>query len=71
MQVYIVSTQSVEQNRDGVILKVHVTVHGVFSSLVRAQSIADKYGGQVNDLYLDKEYDAKKIQTWLNPGYKN
>ena len=71
MQLFLVTTQSVEKDRAGTILQVHVTVHGTFGSLARAETIAAKYEGQVKEMVLDKEYDARKIQTWVNPGYKN
>lgn len=70
MQLYVVTTQSKEETRDGVTLSVRVNTHGVFCTSDVADAIALKYGGEVVPLVMDKEYDFRVLQKWLNPGYK-
>ena len=70
MQLFIVTTQSKEEDLNGVILKVSVKTHGVYSNLTMAEGIATKFDGVVKAVDMDKEYDTRVLQEWLNPGYK-
>lgn len=73
MRVYIVTSQSVEKDTDGVILRVFVRNHGVFSDETLANNLAEKYNADVTDAVFDKELmgnNADILQSWTNPGYK-
>jgi len=63
MQLYIVTSKSVDRDEIGRLQYAHVTVHGVFSHLEDAVAMASKYDGAVKEVFQDKEYDARKIQS--------
>ena len=68
MQVYVVTSQAQEQTSAGVIQRVDVRCWGAYSTLVRAQQIADKYLGSVTTLTVDQE-QGTNLEHWMNPGY--
>ena len=70
MTLYLVSKLSQEKDIDGTILVVNVTVSGVFNSAEHAQQIAEKHGGAVDELIVDKEVPyGQTVQYWINPGF--
>lgn len=68
MTVYLVTTQSVEQDRYGVIQRVHVASHGAYTDSERAASIASDVGGVVTEIVVDR-MERLLLQRWENPGY--
>lgn len=68
MMVYVVTGKSQEEDSVGKILRVDVTVFGVFSDRGRADEIADKHNGEVNAFALDLESQVR-VEHWENPGY--
>lgn len=72
MTIYIVTSQSVEKDTAGVILRVFVRHHGVFSDEGLANSLAEKYSATVTSAVMDHELvgnNADILQMWTNPGF--
>jgi hypothetical protein len=72
MTVYIVTSKSVEKDTAGVILRVLVRHHGIFSDEGLANGLAEKYNATVTQAVLDQELvgnNADILEMWTNPGF--
>lgn len=68
MTVYVVTSLAQEKDKYGVIQRVDVRCHGVFTGSDRADQIATKVNGSVTTITVDEEWPTG-LQHWLNPGY--